>query len=199
MSATSQRDISQTAAQNGDWERALKIAHKVSQPWFQSQAYSEAARHAPDDKVTRIVKQAVDAARSDPDPYRQVAACAWAVNALLERGKIREASALVSELVWAADNISHDGNRFVALELVWGYSCQLPVSSQRVLLSAICKACETAKTWRVGRFLREHITEIAAYNPQRAQHLIDIMPNGNYKSQAQRRLTEFLTTGEISA
>src|SRR5258708_37971109 len=90
MSATDERRNVYAAAPT-DWQKALGLAEKVSDPWFQCQALAEVARFAPVGEVVRIVERALKASRLAKDQYRRVAVGAWPLMALIARGKLYQA------------------------------------------------------------------------------------------------------------
>src|SRR5215212_6204670 len=118
MSATSQRDRAIQAAKT-DYRSALKRARAVSDPVYRSQALAWVARFAPDGDVVVVAQEAVKAAYEGKDAYQHVAASAWAVRALAERGETRQAERLGGELLPLSDGISHPVSRLNALFLLW--------------------------------------------------------------------------------
>lgn len=187
MSATTERDhVVQIAS--GNFPKALILARKVSAPWFQCQALAEVARFAPDNEVVLIAREALKTALAEQDVYRRVAACAWPLGALAERGKTQEATRLISELLSRAEEIRHPVNRLDALLLLWRGAIPLPFVVRQPLLTALLAAGTSANSWKAGRALRDVALSLAQSNAGKAQQVIDAMPDGYYKRQTQRRL-----------
>ena len=70
---------------------AERRACGIGDPWYRAQALAWVARYAPDADVERVARLSLEAAAECDDAYRQTAAAAWVVRALLERGRRDEA------------------------------------------------------------------------------------------------------------
>ena len=187
MSATAQREQAIQAA-TVDFQRAVRLAREVAEPWFRCQALASVARHAPDGEVAGLAMEAVKAARAGNDRYQQVAACAWPVRALAERNETRRATQIVAEVLPLAGEITHPVSRLEALFLFWQAAYPLAGTVRHTVLGALVAACLAASSWRAGRTMRDVALIMAAEDRRRAEQLVASMPACRYKRQAERAL-----------
>src|SRR5262249_26851219 len=118
MSWTSDRGfVARIAAR--DPEQALKRARSIENPWYRCQALAHVARHGPPAIVEKIAREALLAAQEERDPYKQVAAAAWPVRALIERGRTQGLPKVLRELIVTGGTIDHPVSRLDALFLLW--------------------------------------------------------------------------------
>ncbi len=189
MSAAQERNQVMEAAKS-DFATALQRARAVSDPWYRSQALAAVARFAPDAEVLKVADEAVRVAATGKDTYQQVAAAAWAVRALAERGRMRPASELTARLCRQAQEITPLVSRMNALFLLWQAVWPLDPTVRRHVLDGLITACQEAPSWQAGRTFQDAILMMATDDATAAQRLIEQMPEGRYKRQAQRRLGE---------
>jgi hypothetical protein len=135
-------------------ERALSVARAIDTPWFKCQALSHIARYWPDATFGRILEEAVRAADSQDDPYRQVAVSAWPLRGYLERGADQPASALLEKYLRTAGSIANMGSRSEALLLVFQAVKPFAPELWRPAFKALVRAAEPSLSWRQGRALR---------------------------------------------
>jgi hypothetical protein len=189
VSATKERDHVREAAKR-DYPAALQRARRIADPWYRSQALAGVARFAPDAEVLNVADEAIRAAATGKDPYQQVAAAAWAVRALAERGRMRQASELTARLCRQSQEITPLVSRASALFLLWQAAWPLDPTVRRPVLDRLITACQEAPSWRAGRTFQDALLMLAAEDAAAAQRLLETMPEGRYERQAQRRLGE---------
>ena len=189
MSAAQQRDLAIQAART-DFPTALQRARAVSEPWHRAQALAWVARFAPDADVERVADEALKAAGGGKDAYQQVGSSAWAVCALAERGRTRKAQEAVSRLLGLSAGISHPVSRLNALFLLWQAVFTLDRAVRQKVLDRLVAACQSAASWQAGTTLRDVALMLAADDPAESKRIIDQMPDGRYKRQAQRQFAE---------
>jgi hypothetical protein len=187
MSATSERERAIQAAPL-DFEKALTLARKVSEPWFRCQALAWVARYAPEAKVVQLAQEAVETALLGKDAYQQVAAAAWPVRALAERGKAQKAAQLVAQLAALSAEIPHPVSRLNALFLLWQAADPLPKSVKEGVMGALVSACRAADSWQAGRTMRDLALMLASEDRSQAEQFVSSMPESSYKRQAEKRL-----------
>ena len=185
MSATTERDTAICAAKT-DFKKALALARKVSESWFRCQALAEAARFAPDDEVVSTAKEAISAALTATDSYKRVAATAWPLRALIERNQEQKAVQQLPEILALAAQIENSVSRSDALFLLW--QAFFPVQDHESILGALVKSC--AGHWKADYILRQVVLILASESTEEAHKLADSMPEGKYKRQAEKRLSE---------
>ena len=117
-SSTVARDRATRLAAKGD-PSALELARQVKDPWFRSQALAWVARYGPEATLDRTLDEALRAAAQATDPYQVVGASAWAVRAMVERGRTSRLADAVGSVLHAARRIEHPVRRLDALFLVW--------------------------------------------------------------------------------
>ena len=149
------------------------------------------ARFAPKENVVPVAREALKAAFSDSDSYRQVAATAWPLRALIEREFGGVAQNQLPEILKLSREIANPVSRSDALFLLW--ESVFPVQQQGVLLDELVASCQNH--FKADTLLRDTVLILASRNPQRARKLAEKMPDGKAKRQALKRLE----AGEICA
>lgn len=187
MSATRERDRAIQAAKM-DFPTALQRARAVSEAWFRAQALAWVARFAPEADVEQVANEALTAASGGKDTYQQVAASAWAVRALVERGRSGNAAAATAKLVSLSDEISNPVSRHHALSLLLQAAWPLDRKVRRAVLDKLVAACQAASSWQSGCTWRDVVLMLAPEDPGEARRILEQMPEGRYKRQAERRL-----------
>lgn len=187
MSATRERDRAIQAAKT-DFPTALQRARAVSEAWFRAQALAWVARFAPEADVEGVANEALTAASGGNDTYHQVAASAWAVRALVERGRSGNAAAAAAKLVSLSDEISNPVSRHDALSLLLQAAWPLDRKVRRVVLDKLVAACQAASSWQSGFTWRDVVLMLAPEDAGEARRILEQMPEGRYKRLAERRL-----------
>jgi hypothetical protein len=187
MSATQERERAIQVAKT-DFPTALQRARAVSEAWYRAQALAWVARFAPDAGVERVAKEALTAASGGSDACQQVAASAWAVRALAERGRCRKAEEATAKLVRLSDEISNPVSRHDALSLLLHAAWPLDRRIRRTVLDKLLAACQAASSWQSGCTWRDVVLMLAPEDAGEARRLLEQLPEGRHKRQAQRRL-----------
>ncbi len=185
MSATTDRDIAIRAAKT-DFKKALVLARNVSQSWFRCQALAGAARYAPDEHVVKIAEEAISAALTATDSYKQVAATAWPLRALIERNQEQKAIQSLPDILTLSTKIENQVSRCDALFLLW--EAFFPTQGHKSILGALVKSC--TGHWKADYILRQVVLILASEDIEAAHKLAASMPEGKYKRQAEKRLAE---------
>ena len=169
-----------------DFKKSLELARRVSESWFRCQALAGAARFAPDDRVVPTTKEAIAAALTTSEPYQRVAATAWPLRALIERGQEQAALRLLPEILAGAARIENPVSRSDALFLLW--EAFFPVAAHQSVLGLLLISCKGHG--KAERILAQVALILASQNPQEAQRIAAGMPDGRLKRQAEERLAE---------
>jgi hypothetical protein len=144
-----------------DFPKALQAAYRVSNPWYRCQSLAAVARFAPENEVNRIADEARDAAQLGKDVYQRVAACAWPICALAERGKIRQAEQMLKQSLDEASKDPHPVSRMSCLTLLLMGAWPLPAENKQQALTALLATCLMADSWKAGRTMRNWASVIA--------------------------------------
>ena len=185
MSATIERDIAISAAKT-DFKKALLLARKVSEPWFQCQALAEAARFAPDEQVVPTAEEAITAGLTATDSYQRVAVTAWPLRALIERGQEQKSLQLLPNILALSAQIEIPVSRSDALLQLW--EAFFPVEGHEMVLGALVQSC--TGHWKADYIVRQVVMILASTDIAAARELASSMPEGKYKRQAEKRLAE---------
>jgi hypothetical protein len=168
LTPTGQRELSNRLAGSNP-ERALEVARKINDPWFRCQALSQVARYWPHDDYQRLLKEAVEAADSQDDAYKQVTVSAWPIRAYLERGSLSPAQRLLERYTSAATGIENMGGRSEALFMLFQAAKPFAAELWKPVFWALAAAGEPALAWRQRRNLRLAIAMVALEEPKLAQ------------------------------
>ncbi len=187
MSAAGERAKAMKAAHN-DFGKALLLAEKISDAWYRCQSLAAVARFAPEGEVIRVANKALVAAQLAGDAYKRVAAAAWPVRALAERGKVQHVHRVVLSLLEEAQHIEPPVSKISALVVLWQATWPLPVEINQPVLDTLLSACQVTNSWKAGRIMRDVALIVATQDRLQAQRIVTSMRESVYKRQAQKRL-----------
>jgi len=115
MTPTRYRDeVAQLAKTNVP--KAIEVAKKINEPWFQAQAWSHLARYA--DKPLLFARKAAKSAAQGSDDYQRSAVRAWEIAALAERQILDHARRSLAEALELAESITSESSRVESLVLL---------------------------------------------------------------------------------
>jgi hypothetical protein len=187
MAGTSTRDLVTRIAPT-DPEGGARLARSINEPWFRSQGLAWAARFADDDRVLPLIEEALIASYSESDPYRTVGSGAWALRALIERERDEKARSILADLLALAPAAEPAGSRAEALFLVWQAAFALGEEARGKVLDVLLRTCRPADSWRVARVFQEIAWMIGPGDHRTVQRVLEALPEGRWKRQAERRL-----------
>ncbi len=99
-----------------DPEAAYERAKRIDAPWYRTQALSHVAKHMrPDAKSIKVLKESLQTAKSQDDPYAVCASSAWPIAVLIQRAQYKLAAAEVKEAFSLSARIENRGSRVHAL------------------------------------------------------------------------------------
>ena len=168
MSMTDQRRLAHRLSGTAP-DEALAVARKIKDAWFRCQALSQVARYWPHGDYHRLLKEALAAANSQDDVYKQVTVSAWPIRAYLERGNPSSAKSIVEKCAEAASSIENMGSRSEALFMVFQAAKPGAADLWKPAFWALVKATEPALAWRQRRNIRDAIAMVAGDDPQLVQ------------------------------
>lgn len=150
-------------------DEALAVARNIKDAWFRCQALSQVARYWPHKDCYRLLKEALAAANSQDDVYKQVTVSAWPIRAYLQRGGPSSAKSIVEKCAEAASSIENMGSRSEALFMVFQAAKPGGVDLWKQAFWGLVKATEPALAWRQRRNIRDAIAMVAGDYPQLVQ------------------------------
>ena len=168
MSMTDQRQLAHRLAKT-EPDQALAVAREINDPWFRCQALSHVARYWPGSDYDRLLKEALKAADSHDDVYKQVTVAAWPKRAYLERGSLASAKTILGKCVGRAPSIGNMGSRSEALFRCFQAIKPGAADLWKPAFWALIEATEPALAWRQRRNIRGAIAMVAADDPQLVQ------------------------------
>lgn len=186
MSSTQQRDRVSVLART-NFDQAYNNARQIDNPWFRAQSLAAVLRHAPENKVSSLSKEAFVAASNCKDAYQQVRVASWAVRALIERGDVHRVGPYLLDILAKAHNITPPPSKVEALFLFWSAVWIAP-SLRQPTFALLLQVCERANTWRAGRAMGAIVLIVAGEDRAKAEEIWNRMPENRYKRQARREL-----------
>jgi hypothetical protein len=147
MTPTRYRDqVAQLA--KTDAAKAAAIAEKISDPWFQAQAWAHVARYA--QRPLQYSRKSVKSAARGKDNYQRSAVRAWEIAALAERGYEMQARRSLSEAVELARTVEQAGSRSEALLVL--FQAAFKISNEDARRTAeVIQAASSSSHWRSKR------------------------------------------------
>ena len=131
-----------------DEAKAASIATKITDPWFQAQAWSHVARYA-----TKPIPYARKAARSaghGKDDYQRSAVRAWEIVALAERDLRLQARASLTDAVNVASTVVQDSSRAESLFLLFQAAFKISTNDAENVAEVLQTTCSSGH-WRAVR------------------------------------------------
>ena len=139
-----------------DWSRAAAVAREIADPWHAAQSFAWAARYAPEERVGEMIERSFGMAREGKDAYRQLAATAWPLRALVERGRT-DAAAAFAEVSPLAARVWPPSSRAEACGLVFQALAVGPADLANRALAWHLKHAQPATHWRQRRAVRDAV------------------------------------------
>jgi hypothetical protein len=173
-----------------DTAKALALARQISDPWYRAQGLAIVARYASEELVSPIVRESLDTAFEQGDPYKVVAVSAWPVRALVERNETALPPSLLSDLAKRSRDIDNPVSQLLALSTLWHGAFSFLRPETDIILEEFVRACESANSWRAGACMEDTVLIVASRDPARATELVQRMPDGKYKRRTLKRLSE---------
>jgi hypothetical protein len=189
MNAAEEREAVRLLAST-DTAKALALARQIIDPGYRAQALAIVARYASAELVSPIVRESLDSAFEQGDPYRVVAVSAWPVRALVERNETALLPPLLSDLVKRSRDIDNPVSQLGALSSLWCGAFSFLHPETDIILEEFVRACESANSWRAGASMEQIILIVASSDPAHAAELAQRMPDGKYKRRTLKRLSE---------
>lgn len=147
-----------------DTEAAAEIARKITDPWFEAQAWSHVARYA--DRPLVFTRKASKAASKTKDNYYRSAVRAWEIAALAERKYFDQARQVLLEAVELTKTIEHEGSKAEAIMLLFPAAFKISKSDSEVV-AEVFKKTSPMTHWRAKRALKEIALILSGEQPPR--------------------------------
>lgn len=171
LTPTRDRELAHSLSRS-EPEAALVVARGIKDAWFKCQALSQVARYWPHSDYQRLLKEAVEAADSQNDVYKQVTVSAWPIRAYLERGSASPAKSLLEKHTSAATRIENMGSRSEGLFMLFQAAKPSAADLWRPVFWALVAATEPALAWRQRRNVRDAIAMIAQEDPSSVKRVL---------------------------
>lgn len=149
-----------------DTPGALRAAREVCDPWYRVQALAWVARFAPEAEFESIAIEALDVRRQCADWYQRVAAAAWPLRALVERGALVTARAGLAPLLDEEARVQVPVSRSEALFLLFQACFDLDAGSRDVLVRRLAAAHDVAGHWRSRRNIVDALSMLGGWEPR---------------------------------
>lgn len=145
-----------------DQTKAVNIAEKIKDPWFQAQAWAYVARHA--DKPLVYARKAAISASKGKDDFQRSAVRAWEVAALAERGFKIQASRSLGDAVSLALKVEQVSSRSEAIFLLFQAAFKISDKDTKLVADMFVNSFSSMH-WREVR-VRKYIEEMLKGNSQ---------------------------------
>lgn len=176
-----------------DTPTALGAARDIRDPWYCAQALASVARHAPDAEVEPVAAESLNWCRQCPDAYQRVAAAAWPLRALVERGALVTARARLVAVLDEEGNVEPPSSRSEALFLLFQACFDLGADSREALIRKLTAAHVAAGGWRSQRNLGDALAMLAGTDPRLASEITASIGDERVRRRAERAASEHRT------
>lgn len=140
---------------------ALSIARTIANPWYSGQALAFVGRYWIGADFVAILDESAAASRVSDDPYVPAALSAWPVRALLERGALERADALLKAALSDAARIPNKGSQSDALFLLFQVVQPYGRTLWQPVVEAMIANTREVLAWRQRRNLCDMILILA--------------------------------------
>ena len=135
-----------------DVSKAVEVAKKIDDPWFQAQAWSHVARRS--DTPLPFARKAAKSAAEGKDDYQRSAVRAWEIAALAERKLNVQARRSLTEAVKLAASVNPVSSRAESLLLL--FQAAFKISKQDAADAAeVFRTTCSSSHWRAKRALKD--------------------------------------------
>ena len=171
-----------------DFAAARAVARGIEDPWYRAQALAWAARYAAEEDVLSIAREALDAAAECQAPYQSVAAAAWPIAALMERGKREAAGRELDRLIALLPHVQPASSRSEALFLLFQAAFQLGDDMTTRLARLLLAIHEGSGHWRARRNLVDALAMLSGQDATSARALVESISDDRARRKAERAL-----------
>jgi hypothetical protein len=159
------------ALAKSDPKSALQEARTISDPWYRAQALASVARFAADTKVEEIAVESLAACAECTDPYKRLAAAAWPLRALIERGAGRRAREVLETLIDHELEVEPPSSRSEALFHLFQACFALDPVVRESLVGRLVSVHRAAAHWRSRRNLIDALSMLRPSDPELADRI----------------------------
>jgi hypothetical protein len=171
---------------------ALREARAIGEPWYRAQALAFVVRFAPQKEIDEISAEAFEACRSCADAYRQLAAAAWPLAALIERGAFERVRETLASLLAHETEVRPASSRSEALFLLFQACFDLDAATRADLVRKLVEAHADAKHWRSRRNLIDALAMLNGRDAEAAKRIAATVDD----VRVRRRMEEILRANE---
>ena len=155
---------------------ALTLARQIPDPWYRTQALAWVARFSPDQAVLPIAAESLHSAASGHDTYQQLAATAWPLRALIERGHHQTAARELQKILARESSITPPSSRSQALFLMLQAVFALGSEVRSDLALRLHRIQADAGHWRTRRNLLDALAMLTAVGDPAATRIASQLP-----------------------
>lgn len=135
------------------WTDAIEVARKIPLPWYRVQSLATVAMVADETRVDAILKEAIESAERDSDPYRRIAVTSWVIDAALARNREAAAKGVLERAMTEIAMITPLKSKATALELLLVRAVAIGEREARdvaaaLFASAATLSSDSGKKWR---------------------------------------------------
>ena len=149
-------------------------------------------RFAPQKEIDEISGEAFGACRSCPDAYQQLAAAAWPLAALIERGAFERVRETLASLLAREAEVQPASSRSEALFLLFQACFDLDAATREDFVRRLVAAHADAKHWRSRRNLIHALAMLNGRDAGLAKRIAATVDD----DRVRRRMEEILRTNE---
>jgi hypothetical protein len=175
-----------------DSPAALREARAIAEPWYRSQALAFVIRFAPQKEIDEISTEAFEACRACPDAYQQLAAAAWPLGALIERGAFERVRETLASLLVHEAEVQPASSRSEALFLLFQACFDLDAATREDFARRLTAAHAEAQHWRSRRNLIHGLAMLNGRDAELARHIATTVVD----ERVRRRMDEIFRTNE---
>jgi hypothetical protein len=167
---------------------ALRAARAISEPWYRAQALAYVVRFAPQKEIDEISAEAFEACRSCPDAYQYLAAAAWPLAALIERGALDRVREALASLAAREAEVEPPSSRSEALFLLFQACFDLDAATRESFARKLVAAHAEARHWRSRRNLVDALAMLNGRDAELAARIASTVD----EERARRKAEEIL-------
>lgn len=179
-----------------NYKEALKLARKISDPWFRCQALSDVSRNCNDKLKSNIaLLESFEAAEEMADPNRSVTVSSWPLEVLIYKGSLDEAEEKIETLLSKINNEPSPVKRSDALKQILKSVSYAPEKIYLLVCEPFAQACleklENGKRNTKGEStLVGSLSDIAKVDYELALKLSNLIEGPNLNTKARSILAK---------
>jgi hypothetical protein len=171
---------------------ALREARAITEPWYRAQALAFVIRFAPQKEIDEISAEAFEACRSCADAYQHLAAAAWPLAALIERGAFEPVREVLAALLAREGEVQPASSRSEALFTLFQACFDLDAVTREDFVQRLVAAHVDAQHWRSRRNLIDALAMLNGRDAEAAKRIAATVDD----QRVRRRMEEIFRAKE---